>query len=105
MELTEQQLDKLIPEHLPHWAVKAPRGMLSREFVFGNFVQAFEFMTTMARVSEELNHHPEWSNVYNRVQVALITHDAAALTALDLTWAERADAAYLSFANHPPMEG
>jgi len=57
---------------------------IKAEFVFPNFVAAFAFMTQAAEDAERLNHHPEWSNVYNRVSVALTTHDQGGITALDL---------------------
>jgi len=63
---------------------------LVAHFAFANFVEAFAFMTACADVSEELDHHPEWSNVYNRVEVRLTTHDAGGITALDVAWASRA---------------
>lgn len=66
---------------------------LRAEFVFPSFVVAFAFMTEMAFVAEELNHHPEWSNVYNRVTVGLTTHDSGGLTELDVDFAGRMSAA------------
>ena len=51
-------------------------GALEKTFVFGDFVQAFGFMTCAAMVAEKMDHHPEWTNVYNRVVVRLTTHDA-----------------------------
>ncbi len=51
-------------------------GRLEREFVFGDFTEAFAFMTRVAFVAERLGHHPDWSNVYNRVSISLTTHDA-----------------------------
>jgi len=51
-------------------------GALEKTFVFGDFVQAFGFMTRAAMVAEKMDHHPEWTNVYNRVVVRLTTHDA-----------------------------
>ena len=77
-------------EGLPGWALSRDGLALERDFVFGNFVQAFGFMTQMALRSEAMNHHPEWVNVYNRVRVRLTTHDAGGLTALDLAWARAA---------------
>jgi 4a-hydroxytetrahydrobiopterin dehydratase len=73
----------------PDWAVLG--GKLRREFEFRDFVQAFGFMAQMALVSEAKNHHPEWSNVYKRVEVELITHDAGGITELDFEWAIAAD--------------
>ena len=66
--------------HAP-WRLQA--GALEVEWVFKDFAQAMVFMNAVAEVAERLNHHPEWTNVYNRVQVRLTTHDAGGLTALD----------------------
>lgn len=74
---------------LDGWAVKA--GKLHREFRFADFVEAFSFMSAMALVSEKLDHHPEWFNVYSRVVVDLTTHDAGGISEKDLAWAKRAD--------------
>ncbi len=60
---------------LPEW--KHREGKLWREYTFTNFVEAFGFMAQVALVAEALNHHPEWFNVYNRVRIELVTHDAA----------------------------
>ena len=62
---------------------------ITRTFQFPNFVQAFGFMTSAAIVAEKMNHHPEWSNVYNRVSVTLTTHDAGGLTDLDFELAKK----------------
>ena len=68
-------------------------GALEREFKLGSFTEAFAFMTRVAFIAEELNHHPEWSNVYNRVTIRLTTHDAGSVvTDLDRTMAARVDA-------------
>jgi 4a-hydroxytetrahydrobiopterin dehydratase len=67
---------------------------LHRELKFAGFVEAFGFMASMALVSESLNHHPNWSNVYNRVDIELFTHDAGGITELDVQWATRANAVY-----------
>ena len=71
------------------WAVNGH--VLRKEFVFADFAEAWAFMTRVADEAERLNHHPEWSNVYNRVDVLLTTHDAGGLTALDITLARLAD--------------
>jgi len=62
-------------------------GKLCREFRFGNFVKAFAFMSAVALVAERAGHHPDWSNVYDRVTVSLTTHDAGGLTAKDFSLA------------------
>ena len=66
---------------LPGWSLA--NNKLRREFKFGNFVEAFGFMTSAAIESEKMNHHPEWCNVYNKVVVDLTTHDAGGITVLD----------------------
>lgn len=65
---------------------------LCREYIFKDFVTAFGFMTQVALVAEQSNHHPEWSNVYNRVAVNLTTHDAGGITAKDFKLAEDMEA-------------
>jgi len=80
-------------KRLPLWAA-APgdRDAITRIFRFADFNAAFGFMTRVALMAEKLDHHPEWSNVYNRVEVLLTTHDADGLTELDLTLAAHMDA-------------
>ncbi len=59
-------------------------GMLSKNFVFGDFMSAFSWMTKVAIFAEKIDHHPNWYNVYNRVEVNLITHDSNSITELDI---------------------
>ncbi|MFK7896880.1 MAG: 4a-hydroxytetrahydrobiopterin dehydratase [Myxococcota bacterium] len=66
---------------LDDWSIEA--GKLHREFKFRDFACAFAFMSEIAIRAEKIDHHPEWSNVYNRVVVDLVTHDAGGLTELD----------------------
>lgn len=68
-------------ENLPGWTLTNDK--LRREFVFANFTQAFGFMTSAAIEAEKMDHHPEWSNVYNKVIVDLTTHSAGGITELD----------------------
>jgi 4a-hydroxytetrahydrobiopterin dehydratase len=77
-------------QSLDAWSVVD--GKLKREFKFADFVRAFAFMTGAAIEAEKLNHHPEWSNVYNRVTVHLTTHEARGITELDFTLAKKMDA-------------
>src|SRR5215510_10469260 len=87
MKLDSQQLRE-IADRLPAWKRSSDRGgILQREFVFQDFAQAFAFMTQVALVAEKRNHHPEWSNVYNRVQVTLTTHDVGGLSMNDIDMA------------------
>ncbi len=69
-------------------------GKLHRSFKFENFSRAFGFMSSLALVAEAKNHHPEWSNVYNRVVIDLQTHDAGGITALDFEPAAAANDLY-----------
>lgn len=87
---------KLTPEELtsrmaalPGWTIQ--NGTLHREFAFKDFVEAFGFMTQAALVAESMDHHPDWSNVWNRVVVNLSTHDAGGITELDLRLAAAMD--------------
>ena len=77
------------------WELKSDRLRLTKQFRFRNFVEAFGFMTESALVAERLDHHPEWRNVYNRVDVELTTHDAAGLTERDFRLARAMDLAAL----------
>jgi 4a-hydroxytetrahydrobiopterin dehydratase len=62
-----------------------------KEFVFPDFIAAFRFMSGVAIEAEKMNHHPEWSNVYNKVRIRLTTHDLGGVTDLDFKLAEKID--------------
>lgn len=81
-------------ERVPGWTLRADGRAIEREFVFDDFAQAFGFMARLALVSEAMNHHPEWFNVWNRVRVTMSTHDAGGLTERDFRWAQAAAAAF-----------
>lgn len=87
-KLTESELEAAMAD-LPEWERGGDR--IRRQYHFGNFLDAMAFMNRVAPVAEELNHHPEWSNVYNRVTVELTTHDAGGLTSFDLQLAQACD--------------
>ena len=72
---------------LPGWSLEG--GKLHKAFAFKDFVEAWSFMSATALVAEAMGHHPEWSNVWNRVTVDLSTHDAGGITALDFDLAAR----------------
>jgi 4a-hydroxytetrahydrobiopterin dehydratase len=78
---------------LPDWTAVEGRDAIQRTFTFKDFNAAFGFMTRAALAAEKLDHHPEWFNVYNRVEVVLATHDADGVTELDVTLAQIMDAA------------
>jgi 4a-hydroxytetrahydrobiopterin dehydratase len=86
--LTPEQLDGLLAE-LGDWSLA--EGKLHRAFGFADFVEAFGFMARAALVAERMNHHPEWSNVWNTVTVDLVTHSAGGITELDAELARALD--------------
>jgi len=77
---------------LPDWDHDEARDAIMRSFTFENFSEAFAFMTRVALLAEAADHHPEWSNVYNRVDILLTTHDAGGLSERDIEMAEAIDA-------------
>jgi 4a-hydroxytetrahydrobiopterin dehydratase len=78
---------------LGQWSLDEEREAIRRSFVFTDFAEAFGFMAEAALLAEKANHHPEWSNVWNRVDVLLTTHDAEGLTLRDIDLAEKMDRA------------
>jgi 4a-hydroxytetrahydrobiopterin dehydratase len=78
---------------LPGWAAAPGRDAVTRSWRFKDFNQAFGFMTRVALAAEKLDHHPEWSNTYNRVEATLATHSAGGVTELDVTLARIMDEA------------
>lgn len=79
---------------VPDWLHDSAREAIRRQFRFADFSMAFAFMTRLAMHAEQHNHHPEWSNVYNRVDILLTTHDASGLTVNDFEFATFADRAF-----------
>lgn len=77
---------------LPDWTHDVERDGITRTFRFKDFVEAFGFMSRVALMAERADHHPEWSNVYNRVTILLTTHDAGGLSARDIALAKEIDA-------------
>ena len=90
VEKLDEAARAALPTELPEWKVDGEH--LKRTFRFADFSQAFAFMTRVALLAETQDHHPEWFNVYNRVEIALTTHDAGGLSARDLTLARAIDA-------------
>ena len=72
----------------PGWTHESVRDAITRRFQFADFAQAFGFMASVAIIAEKMDHHPEWSNVYNRVDILLTTHDADGLSERDAKLAE-----------------
>jgi 4a-hydroxytetrahydrobiopterin dehydratase len=81
---------------LPGWVLAADGLSISRQYVFSDFRSAFGFMTQVALAAEKADHHPEWFNVYNRVDMRLTTHEAGGLSERDFALAAVADAVALS---------
>lgn len=77
---------------LKGWTRPANRNAITKTFKFNDFSAAFGFMTRVALKAEQMHHHPEWSNIYNRVDITLATHDAGGLTELDFELAASMDA-------------
>lgn len=91
-KLTGAEIEQALAD-LPGWSVA--RSKLHREYTFADFVHAFGFMATAAMAIEKMGHHPEWTNVYNRVTVDLSTHDAGGITVKDLELARLLDSVAL----------
>lgn len=85
VKLTEEQIKKELP-NLQGWSVV--NGKLHKDFVFADFIEAFGFMSRAAIHIEKMNHHPEWFNVYNKIKVELVTHDAGGITQNDVNLAK-----------------
>ncbi|HSG35061.1 MAG TPA: 4a-hydroxytetrahydrobiopterin dehydratase [Sphingomonadaceae bacterium] len=90
-QLTEEERIDALSE-LPGWHLRDDKLAISREFKFRNFSEAWAFMSRVALLAEAQDHHPEWSNVYNRVEIVLTTHDAGGLSARDIKMATAIDA-------------
>ena len=84
--LSDQQRREAL-QTLPGWSEQPGGKAISRRFVFGNFREAFGFMTQVALAAEQADHHPDWRNVYKTVEVELATHDAGGVTARDIALA------------------
>ena len=78
-------------DRLGEWDYDEARDALTRSFLFEDFSEAFAFMTRVALLAEKHDHHPEWSNVWNRVDILVTTHDAGGLSARDVRMAEAID--------------
>ena len=90
-KLTDSERAELLPA-LEGWAIDSARDGIVKRFTFGDFVSAFGFMAKVALLAEKADHHPEWSNIYNKVEILLTTHDAGGLSARDVNLAKAIDA-------------
>lgn len=89
-KLTEAERSAL-PDLAPLWTLQESRGAITRSFIFKDFSAAWGFMSRVALLAEQQDHHPEWSNVYNKVDITLTTHDAGGLSARDIRMAKAID--------------
>ena len=89
--LSEEERNTALRD-LPQWSYDKDSKGIRRSCAFGNFVEAFGFMASVALLAEKADHHPEWSNVYNRVEILLTTHDAGGLSERDIALAKQIDA-------------
>lgn len=87
-KLSDEQIKEELGK-LSGWSLQ--NGKLHKEYVFRDFVEAFAFMTKAALHAEAMNHHPEWFNVYNKLKVDLMTHDAGGITSNDIALAKTLD--------------
>ena len=90
-QLTDQEREAALAA-LPEWRLRADGLAIERTFLFADFSEAFGFMARAALLAEVQDHHPEWFNVYNRVEVTLTTHDAGGLSQRDIAMATAMDA-------------
>ena len=88
MRLSQAEIDEELKK-LPGWSIANEK--LHKEFQFDSFNQAFGFMTRAAMEIEKMNHHPEWFNVYNKITIDLMTHDAGGITRNDVNLAKILD--------------
>lgn len=89
-ELTEAEREAALAA-LPNWTLRADGKAITRSFRFRDFAGAWAFMEKVAALAEAQDHHPEWSNVYNRVEITLTTHDAGGLSTRDVRLARAID--------------
>jgi 4a-hydroxytetrahydrobiopterin dehydratase len=90
MLLSVAEITRELETTLPLWALS--NNKLTRQLVFSDFNEAFSFMSKVAIIAEQQQHHPWWSNVYNKVEIQLDTHDAGGITLKDITLAQAIDA-------------
>jgi 4a-hydroxytetrahydrobiopterin dehydratase len=89
-KLNEQQRHAALAK-LAGWTEADDRGAIRKTYRFADFNEAWGFMSRTALIAEQMNHHPEWLNVYNRVEITLTTHDAGGLSAFDVDLANHMD--------------
>lgn len=94
-KLSQRERDELATA-LPSWRLLPDRDAIVRELAFADFSAAWGCMSRIALIAERMDHHPEWSNTYNRVRIVLTTHDAGGLSSRDMAMAAAIDAVALA---------
>lgn len=92
---TKQEVELFLTDNLSDWIFD--ENTIIRDFKFKTFVEAFSFMTAIALEAEKMNHHPDWSNSYNKVSVALTNHEAKGVTQLDFDLANKIDQIFQNY--------
>lgn len=95
-KLTDAEIQEAL-EGLDGWAMVEGRVAIAKKFKFKDFPAAWNFMDDVAGYADEISHHPEWTNIYNRVEIILTTHDVGGLSELDFDLAEFIDEAATSY--------
>ena len=98
IKLNEQEIQDRIKDIDSVWLLKGK--FIHREILFKDFIQAFSFMTAVAIIAEKSNHHPNWKNIYNKVDITLITHDDEGLTDKDFKLAKEMDQILKNYIQH-----
>ena len=93
--LKESEVKEYLAVNLNDWALD--KNTITKDFKFKTFVEAFSFMTAIALEAEKMNHHPDWSNSYNRVSIALTNHEAKGITQLDFDLAKKIDRIFIKY--------
>lgn len=88
--LKDPQLEEAL-ESLEGWTRSQNRHAIEKSFKFKSFSEAWSFMTRVALLAEKMDHHPEWSNIYNKVDITLTTHDASGISERDIKMAQKLD--------------
>ena len=90
-KLSSEEIKSVLPT-IKNWSFDQEQGSITRTFMFGNFVEAWGFMSRVAILAEKHDHHPEWFNVYNQVRITLTTHDTGGFSKRDVDLAVEIDA-------------
>ena len=93
--LAKDKINSFLEQHLKNWIYEDTS--IKRDFKFGTFVQAFSFMTAIALEAEKSDHHPDWSNSYNKLSIALTTHSEGGITQTDLDMAIKINSLYRKY--------